>query len=85
MDKASTAPAVTQPEVTANEEAVISSLSKTMAGLSVASSSAAVTSPSATTTTVSVKPSVLQRPWADRLLAAARTQQGDNAQVCSST
>lgn len=57
------------------------SISKAIANLSVASTSATTTT---TTTTVSSKPSVLQRPWADRLLAAARVQhaqQGDNAQV----
>ncbi|VDK39885.1 unnamed protein product [Taenia asiatica] len=54
------------------------SISKAMASLSVASTTIT------TTTTTSTKPSVLQRPWADRLLAAARVQhaqQGDNAQA----
>ncbi|KAL5971558.1 Axin-1 [Taenia solium] len=57
------------------------SISKAMASLSVASTTTATTT---TTTTTSTKPSVLQRPWADRLLAAARVQhaqQGDNAQA----
>nr|CDS20712.1 axis inhibition protein axin [Echinococcus granulosus] len=59
------------------------SISKAMANLSVASTSTTTTT-TTTTATVSTKPSVLQRPWADRLLAAARVQhaqQGDNAQA----
>ncbi|KAM3179163.1 hypothetical protein ACTXT7_001114 [Hymenolepis weldensis] len=57
-------------------------LAKVMDSLSVASTPS--TSTTAITTTANFKPSVLQRPWADRLLAAARVQhaqQGDNAQA----
>ncbi|VDM31882.1 unnamed protein product [Hydatigera taeniaeformis] len=65
-------------------------ITKAMANLSVASTSSTTTTTTTTTTstttttTASSKPSVLQRPWADRLLAAARVQhaqQGDNAQA----
>ncbi|VDN96086.1 unnamed protein product [Rodentolepis nana] len=57
-------------------------LAKVMDNLSVASTNS--NSTTATTTATTSKPSVLQRPWADRLLAAAWVQhakQGDNAQV----
>ncbi|VUZ46585.1 unnamed protein product [Hymenolepis diminuta] len=83
-DTTTTATTTTQKvlEVLKVDTETTTELAKVMDNLSVASTPS--TSTTAITTTANFKPSVLQRPWADRLLAAARVQhaqQGDNAQA----